>query len=390
MTYDLTEDQRSLREAARKFSYDYLFSLAAETERAGTQFPAEAIRKMGEMGLLGLDVPTEYGGQGFDTLTCGVILEEISSVWFSAASYSMTLATGPLLVAGTDEQKQRVLPGLCKGDIVTAFALSEPQGGSDAGMIQTFARRDGSDYVINGAKCFITNAHRADFIVAFIRTDKSAGRGKGISIFLLEKGTKGLTIGQRFRTLGHASNPIWEVVFDDCRVPASSRIGEENEGFSYLQRDFAKARAVYASKAVGVAQGAMDYALRYANERQVFGQSVASHQGNRFRIADIMTKIEAGRHLSYRACQICDEGKADGPVAASMAKHFATDVALEATSQAIQLLGGHGLLVDHPLERMFRDIKLFQIGDGSSEVLRILISRNANKLARDNQPARLA
>ena len=390
LVYQLTDDQQNLRRASRTFSKEVLAPAAMETERSGGEFPADILKRMGQLGFLGLDIPVEYGGQGFDTLTAAIILEEISGAWFSAASYSMTLATGPIMAAGTDEQKQRIFPALCRGDLVTAFALTEPSGGSDAASINTFARRDGSDYVINGTKLFITNAHRAGVLVVFTRTDRVAERGKGISIFLVDKGTKGLIIGQRFRTLGHAANPIWEVVFDNCRVPARNRLGEEGEGFGYIQRDFSKIRAVYGSRCVGVAQAAMDYALRYASERMQFGQALTSFQGIRFKVADILTKIEAARQLSYRAAVIADQATDEAPVAASMAKHFAANVAVEATSEAIQIMGGHGYTVDHPLERLYREAKLFQIGDGTSEMLRLLISRFANKAIAAQKSAQIS
>jgi acyl-CoA dehydrogenase len=388
--YELTEDQRDLKQAARNFGRKVLAPRAMQIEQSGADFPADVLIQMGQLGFLGLDIPQAYGGQGFDTLTSAVILEEISGAWFSAASYCMTLATGPIIVAGTNEQKQRILPAICRGELVTAFALTEPAGGSDAASIQTFAARDGDDYVINGTKFFITNAHRADVMVVFARTDKSAMRGEGISIFLVDKGTPGLVIGQRFRTMGHSANPIWEVVFDNCRIPAANLLGEEGAGFKYLQNDFAKIRAVYGARCVGVSQWAMDYALRYAQERIQFGQAVSSFQGVRFKVADIITKIEAARQLSYRAAVIADRGDAQAPAAASMAKHFASDICLEATSEAIQIMGGHGYTVDHPLERMFREVKLFQIGDGTSEMLRILISRFANRSIADGGSAQLA
>jgi alkylation response protein AidB-like acyl-CoA dehydrogenase len=389
-TYELTQDHCSLRDAARKFAHDVLHPASMETEKAGRDFPADILKQMGELGFLGLDIPPEHGGQGFDTLTCGVILEEISATWFSAASYCMTLSTGPILFAGSDEQKKSILPLLCSGKIVTAFALTEPDGGSDAAAIKTFARKDGDDYVINGTKIFITNAHRADVLVVFVRTDAAAKRGHGISILLVDKGTKGLVIGERYRTLGHQANGISEIVFDNCRVPRANLVGEEGKGFAYIQRGFAtKIRAVYGARCVGVAQGAMDYALQYANERRQFGQSIASFQGNRFKVADILSKIEAARHLSYRACVLADQETEEAAVAASMAKHFASNVCMEATSEAIQLMGGHGFIADHPLERYYREAKLFQIGDGTSEVLRLLISRYANACAQARQPARL-
>lgn len=388
-SYCLTDEQKALREAAREFAQGYLAPRAMEVERAGADFPADALKEMAKHGFLGLDVPTEYGGQGLDTLSCGVILEELAAAWFSCTIFAMNLATGPILAAGSAAQKKKYLGGICAGELVPAFALTEPAGGSDAANITTRVRRDGDGYVLDGQKIFITNAHRADVVVAFARSEANAPRGQGISIVLIERGTPGLVIGQRFDTIAHTSNPIWEVVFDGCRVPKDHLIGLEGSGFSYIQRDFAKIRATYGSRCVGVAQGALDYALRYATGRTQFGQTVASFQGTRFKVAEQMTQIEAARQLSYRAAVIADEGGPEGPVAASMAKLFASRVAVETTDVAMQMMGGHGLLKAHPIERMYREAKLFEVGDGTSEMLRILISRHGNRRAEDGQPARV-
>jgi alkylation response protein AidB-like acyl-CoA dehydrogenase len=387
--YRLSDEQKALREAARRFAQGCLAPMAAKVEQAGVEFPKEALSEMARNGFLGLDVPTEYGGQGLDTLTCGVILEELAASWFSSTIYAMNLATGPILAAGSPAQKEKYLRGICRGDVVPAFVLTEPAGGSDAANITTRVSREGDGYVLRGQKIFITNAHRADVLVVFARSQPDAPRGKGISIVLVEKGTPGLLIGQRFETMGHAANPIWEVVFDDCRVPRENLIGAEGEGFSYIQKDFGKIRATYGSRCVGVAQGALDYALQYANGREQFGQTVASFQGIRFKVAELVSKIEAARQLSYRAAALADEGSADAPVAASMAKIFASALAVEVTGEAMQLMGGHGLLRLHPIERMYREAKLFQIGDGTSEVLKLLVSRHANRKAQDRQSARV-
>lgn len=387
--YSLTEEQKQLREAARRFSQKYLAPKAMETEKAGADFPQEVLREMARNGFLGLDVPAEYGGQGLDTLSCGVVLEELAAAWFSSTIFAMNLATGPILAAGSEAQKKKFLGGICSGELVPAFVLTEPAGGSDAANITTRVKREGDRYVLRGQKIFITNAHRADVLVVFARSQADAPRGKGISIVLVEKGTPGLKIGQRFETVAHTSNPIWEVVFDDCAVPLENMIGAEGSGFSYIQGDFAKIRATYGSRCVGVAQGALDYALQYATERTQFGQTVASFQGIRFKVAELVARIEAARQLSYRAAALADEGGPDAPVAASMAKLVASAVAVETTGEAMQLMGGHGLLKMHPLERMYREAKLFQVGDGTSEMLRILISRHANRRAQDKQSARV-
>jgi alkylation response protein AidB-like acyl-CoA dehydrogenase len=385
----LTDDQEALRAAARKFTAEVLTPAMMDVERQGIEFPNELLRQMGSLGFLGLDVPEEYGGQAFDTLTCAVIQEEIAAASFCASAYPTSLAAGPIIVAGTEEQKCRILPGLCAGECVLSFALTEPDGGSDAAAISTFAARDGDHYVINGRKMFITNARRADVLVTFVRTDKNAPRGEGISILLVDKGAPGLTIGPAYRVMGHSANPIADVIFEDCRVPAANLIGVEGKGFEYIQSGLSKIRAVYGSRCVGVAQGAIDYALRYAQERKQFSKPIASFQGIRFKVADIVTRIEAARHLCYRAAAISDRRTADAPAAAAMAKHFAADTAVQAVSDAIQMMGGHGLIADHPLERHYREAKLFQIGDGNSEVLRVLISRFANRRATASLPARL-
>ena len=387
-SFGLTEDQLVLREAARRFAREVVRPLALKVEAAGEAVPIALIRQMGELGFGGVDVPEAYGGQGLDTLTSSIIVEEIAYGWFSAATYAVNMAVRPIVHGGNEAQKAKYLPAVCKGDMIAAFALTEPESGSDAASIKTRARRDGDFYVINGRKIYITNGARADVVVVFART-QDAGRGKGISLFIVERGTAGFSIGQRFRTLAHEANPIAELLFDECRVPASALIGKEGEAFTYIQNEFAHTRAVYGARCVGVAQAAVDYALQYANQRRQFGETIASFQGIRFKVADIVTKIEAARSLNYRACTFVDTGSPDAAVAASMAKNFASNVAMEATSEAIQLMGGHGFVRDHPVERFYREAKLFEIGDGTCEVLRLLVSRFANKKAVAQTSARL-
>ena len=388
-SYRLTDEQRRLKEAARDFAQTKLAPIAAEVERAGAPMPLEVLREMAERGFMGLDVPSTYGGLGLDTLSCALILEELSAVWFSAASYPVTLLTGPLLFAGTEEQKQRFLPKVANGDIITAFALTETEAGSDAASIRTFARRDGDEWVINGHKIFITNGARADLVVVFARTDLGAPRGEGIGLFLIEQGTPGFSIGQSYDTIAHTANPIVELLFDDCRVPASAVMGSPGGGFEYLQIGFAKTRAIYGARCVGVAQGALDYALNYMQTREQFGRPLAQFQALRFRAAELAAKIGAARQLSYHAAVLAEAGTPDAPVAASMAKLFASSVCTEVTQQAVQFLGGHGLTKDHPLERFYRECKLFQIGDGSSEILSLLVSRHLNQQAQAGMSARL-
>ena len=388
--YRLTDEQRQLKEAARRFAEDQLRPIALEVEAQGGELSRETLKLMAENGYVGLDIPPEYGGLGLDTLSCAIILEEISSAWFSAATHSMTLLTGPLLAFGTEEQKQKYLPGIASGDIINAFALTEPDAGSDASSIQTFARQDDDDWIINGRKIYITNGARADLIVLFARTEKGAPRGGGITLFLIEKGTPGFSVGQKFDMLAHTANPVAELVFDDCRVPSSCILGEPGGGFSYMQVGFAKARAAYGARCAGVAQAALNYALDYMQTREQFGQPLSSFQALRFRAAELYARIEAARQLSYHACALAEAGTDDAPVAASMAKLFGGEVSTKVTEQCIQFLGGHGLNKDHPVERFYRETKLFQVGDGSSEMLSLLISRHLNKQAQGGMHARLA
>jgi len=388
--YRLTEEQRRLKEAARRFAEDRLRPIAMEVEARGGEIPRETLTMMAEHGFMGLDIPPEFGGLGLDTLSCAIVIEEISSVWFSAGSHPVTLLTGPLLTFGTKAQQDHYLPKIARGEIITAFALTEPEAGSDAASIQTFAERDGDDWVINGRKIYITNGARADLVVLFARTEKDAPRGGGISLFLIEKGTPGFRPGQKFNMLAHTANPVAELVFDDCRVPASSMLGKPGGGFRYMQVGFAKARAIYGARCAGVAQEALNYSLKYMQTREQFGQPLATFQALRFRAAELAARIEAARQLSYHACALAEAGADDAPVAASMAKLFGGEVCTEVTEKAVQFLGGHGLNKEHPIERYYRETKLFQIGDGSSEMLSILISRHLNRQAQAGMPARLA
>ena len=388
--YRLTDEQRRLKQAARDFAQEELLPIATRVERAGEPLPRETLALMAERGFMGLDIPEAYGGLGLDTLTCAIILEEISAVWFSAGTYPATLLTGPLLFAGTDEQQNKYLPKVASGELITAFALTETEAGSDAASIQTFAERDGDDWVINGRKIYITNGGRADLIVLFARTEKDAPRGGGISLFLIEQGAPGFSVGQTYETIAHTANPIAELVFDDCRVPNSCLMGAPGEGFRYIQVGFAKTRAIYGARCAGVAQGALDYALSYMQTREQFGQPLSSFQALRFRAAELAARIEAGRQLSYHAAVLAEDETDDAPTAASMAKMVASDVCTEVTQQAVQFLGGHGLTKDHPVERFYRETKLFQIGDGSSEMLRLLVSRHLNRQSQAGMSARLA
>lgn len=388
MSFRLPIDLIKYRDVARRYAAERLAPRAVQVEASGEFFPREILKDMAAAGLLGLDIPVEYGGQGLNALACSVILEEIAAGWFSATSYAAAMSAGPILEAGTPEQKKRYLPGIASGDLISAFALTEPNAGSDAASLETKARPVDGGYVLSGTKLFITNAHDADAILVYAATKQDGDARNTVTVFLVEKGAEGMRLGQRFKTLAHGANPIWEIVFDNCFVPSKNIVGPLGRGFEYMRRGFAKTRAFYGARCVGVAQAALDYAGAYAQERHQFGQALSRHQGIRFKLADMATSIEACRCLTYRAATLVDEDSEDAPIAAAMAKLQAADVAMSVTSEAIQIMGGYGYTRDHPLERYYREAKLFQIGEGSSEILRQVISGDANR--RSAQRARVA
>ena len=390
MTFRLPPELMNYRDVARRFAAERLRPVAAEVEESGKFFPRELLKEMAAARLLGLDIPTEYGGQGLNALACSVILEELAAGWFSATSYAAALSAGPILEAGSPEQKQRFLPGLARGELVSSFALTEPNAGSDAASLDTKANLVEGGFVLTGTKLFITNAHDADAVLVYAATKPDGHSRNNVSVFIVEKGAKGMRLGQHFKTLAHGANPIWEIVFDDCFVPLKNVVGPVGQGFGYMRRGFAKTRAFYGARCVGVAQAALDYACAYAQERHQFGQALSRHQGIRFKIADMQTSIEGARCLTYRAATLVDEDADDAPVAAAMAKLQAADVAMSVTSEALQIMGGYGYTRDHPLERYYREAKLFQIGEGSSEILRQVISGDANRRGAENARVAIA
>jgi alkylation response protein AidB-like acyl-CoA dehydrogenase len=375
MQFELTDEQRELRHGVRMFAEGRLRPWCEKVEESGESFPREVIDVMRDHDLVGVDVPVEYGGLGLDLISCCVVAEELSRVWFSASTYATPMITGPIIGSGNAEQRERYLPKLASGEWIGAFALTETDAGSDAGAVRTSARRDGAHFVIRGTKIFITNAHRANLFLTFARTSEPEERGAGVTAFLIERDTPGLRIGQQFRTMAHAANPIWEVIFDDCRVSSANVLGEVDRGFDYIRSGFAKTRVLYASRCLGVATGAFDYALDYTQQREQFGRTLSSFQNTRFKLADMATSLEAARQLIYRAGALVERGAPDAVTVASMAKLFTSEAALRVCTDAVQLLGGHGYTTDHPVERFFREAKLFQIGEGSDEIQRLVVSR---------------
>ena len=372
----LSDDEQMLRGTIRRFAEDEV--LPGELERdKKAEFHSDLVKKLAELGFLGIPVPEEYGGAGMSTMCYVLTVEEIAKV---SGSLALTLAahtslgTMPIVDFGSDEQKRTFVPPLARGDYLGAFGLTEPGAGSDSGATKTSATREGDEYVLSGQKAWITNAGEAGSFVVTART--SAGRGtEGISAFIVKRETKGFSVGKPEKKLGLHSSDSRPIYFDHCRVPANQRLGPEGEGFKYFMRTLDRGRIIIGSMALGLAEGALARALQYAKERKTFGREIANHQAVAFKLADMTTGIEAARHLIYHAARRKDAGL---PFAreAAMAKLFASEMAMRVTSDAIQIHGGYGFTREYHVERMYRDAKLCTIGEGTSEVQRLVISRS--------------
>ncbi len=349
---------------------------AAKIDKTG-EFPRNLVKRMGELGILGMYVPTEYGGAGSDYVSFGLAAEELT--WASATisviwGANTSLTCGPILRHGTEAQKNKWLPKLCSGESQGAYALTEPQAGSDAASLQTSAVREGDSYVLNGQKTFITNGSVADLIIVFATVDRTKG-SKGITAFVVPKGTPGLNVGEDFEKMGLHGSPTSQLLFDDLRIPAENRLGAEGEGFKIALSTLDIGRIMAAAGSVGIARASLEASLAYAKERKTFGKNIGEHQAIQFMLADMATNIEAGRLLYLRAAHLRDQGQRFTREA-SMAKVFASEMAMEATTKAIQIHGGNGYITDYPVERYFRDVKIFEIFEGTSEVQRMVIARD--------------
>ena len=372
----LSDDEQMLRGTIRRFAEDEV--LPGELERdKKAEFHSDLVKKLAELGLLGIPVPEEFGGAGMSTMCYVLTVEEIAKV---SGSLALTLAahtslgTMPIVDFGSDEQKRTFVPSLARGDYLGAFGLTEPGAGSDSSATKTSATREGDEYVLSGQKAWITNAGEAGSFVVTART--SAGRGtEGISAFIVKRDIAGFSIGKPEKKLGLHSSDSRPIYFDHCRVPANQRLGPEGEGFKYFMRTLDRGRIIIGSMALGLAEGALARALQYAKERKTFGREIANHQAVAFKLADMATGIEAARHLIYHAARRKDAGL---PFAreAAMAKLFASEMAMRVTSDAIQIHGGYGFTREYHVERMYRDAKLCTIGEGTSEVQRLVISRS--------------
>jgi alkylation response protein AidB-like acyl-CoA dehydrogenase len=371
--YDLPQEHKDFRDTIRQIVADKVRPRAAEIDETG-EYPWDVRELFGEQDILALAIPAEYGGTGTGTLMLQMAVEEIAKACASSALILMVqeLGTLPLQLFGTDEQKERFLPKCATGEWSPAFALSEPEAGSDPSSMRTTAVRDGEEWVLNGQKNWISNATIADFYVVFAKTDREQGR---LSAFVVEADREGFDPGKLEHKLGIKGSPTGQPSFDDVRVPAENMIGNEGKGLSVALATLERTRLGAAAQAVGIAQGATDYANQYAKERIAFGKPINAFQAIQFKLADMETRTAAARELLYRACAIADRDEPGLGKWTSMAKLFASDTAMAVTVEAIQVLGGYGYVKEYPVERMMRDAKITQIYEGTNEIQRVVIAR---------------
>ena len=379
MNFNLTEEHIMIRDAARDFAQTELLPGVIERDNK-QEFSQELVKKMGELGFLGIMVDPKYGGSGMDTLSYVLIMEELSKIDASASvivSVNNSLVCYGLETYGSEEQKQKYLTKLATGEFVGAFCLSEPEAGSDATSQATTAIDKGDHYVINGTKNWITNGGRSDVYLVIAQTDREKGH-KGINAFIVEKGTEGFHIGPKEDKLGIRGSDTHTLQFNDVKVPKENRIGEDGFGFKFAMKTLSGGRIGIAAQAMGIASGAYELALKYAKERKAFGTEICNHQAIAFKLADMYTEIEAARMLVMKAAWDKDQGN-NYDMSSAMAKLYASKVAMEHTVEAVQIHGGNGFVKEYHVERLMRDAKITQIYEGTSEIQKIVISRGIIK-----------
>ena len=376
MDFEYTAEQLQLRKSVREFAEAEIRPHVMEWDEAQI-FPLETIRKLGQLGYMGSIFPEELGGAGLGYIEYSIIIEELSrvdgSVGIIVAAHT-SLCSNHIYKFGTEGQKKKYLAPLASGKKIGAWSLTEPEAGSDAGGTRTTARRDGNCWVLNGAKTFTTNGHYADFCVAMAVTDKAKG-SHGISAFILEKGMAGFKPGKKENKLGMRASDTSEVIFSDCRVPAENLLGPEGEGFTGSLKILDGGRISIAALALGMAQGALEAAVSYAKQRKQFGQAISEFQAIQFKLADMATEVEAARLLVYQAAWLADRKDVRFTRESSMAKLFASEVAVRVANECVQVHGGYGFIKDYPAEKFYRDVKLCTIGEGTSEIQRLVIAR---------------
>ena len=374
MNFTLTKEQELVRQMVRDFAVNEVKPIAAEID-VTERFPMENVKKMGELGVMGIPFSTEFGGAGGDVLSYIIAVEELSKVCATTGvilSAHTSLCASLINENGTPEQKEKYLRDLCTGNKIGAFGLTEPGAGTDAAGQQTTAVLDGDNYILNGSKIFITNGGVADTFIVFAMTDKSKGT-KGISAFIVEKGFLGFSIGKKEDKLGIRASSTTELIFENCVVPKENLIGREGKGFGIAMKTLDGGRIGIAAQALGIAEGALDEAIKYMKERKQFGRPIAAFQGLQWMVAEMSTKIEAARFLVYKAAWL-KENKQPYSIDAARAKLYAAEVAMDVTTKAVQLFGGYGYTKEYPVERMMRDAKITEIYEGTSEVQKMVIS----------------
>ena len=375
MEFELSEEHRLVQRTVREWATARLLPLAAEMDRS-SRYPPELIRELGDLGLMGVFIPEAYGGGGMDTISYCIVMEEIARAEAAVSavlSVNNSLVCYPILSFGDDRQKRQYLPDLARGRKIGCYCLTEPTAGSDAGSLAATARDAGDHWVLNGTKIFVTNGVEANVLIVYARTEADPG-SRGISALIAEKGDPGLSVGKVEHKLGIRASSTCEIVLDECRIPKDRLLGQRGRGFSIALTTLDGGRIGIASQALGIARAAMEDATAYAKERRQFGRPIAAFQGTQWKIADMATRIQAGRLLAYRAAWLRDQGRRHTREA-SMAKLFASETAMWVATQAVQVFGGYGYIQEYPAERHFRDAKITEIYEGTSEVQRMVIAR---------------
>ena len=371
----LTEEQSMIQDMARKFAEKELMPIAAEIDQS-MEYPVEMFAKMGELGFMGLTIPAEYGGTGTDMVSYAIVIEELSrgcaSTGLGVAAHN-SLAAGPLVYLGSEEQKRKYLPGLASGETIGCFGLTEPHAGSDAANCKTLAVKKGDKYILNGTKTYVTNGGWAKTMVATATTDPEKG-AKGISAFVLESDFPGFIVGTKEKKLGVRASGTFEIIFEDCEVPEENRLGPEGGGFPGFMKTLEGGRVSIGAMAVGIAQASLECALEFSQDRKQFGKAISEFGATKEKLADMATEIHAARLLVRDAAMRKDRGEEFGKYA-SMSKLFASEVAMRASNHAVQIHGGFGYTKEYPAERHYRDAQLCTIGEGTSEIQRMVIAR---------------
>ncbi|SCI20216.1 Acyl-CoA dehydrogenase%2C short-chain specific [uncultured Clostridium sp.] len=372
----LSKKHELIRKLAKEFAENELAPFAAQVDETG-EYPKELVEKVIRAGFHAITIPKEYGGCGGDTLSSTIVTEEFTKVDASSSSLLMpnSLSGGALMMFGNEDQKQKYLRAMAEGTKVGAFAVTEPGAGSDTSAISTTVEKDGDTYILNGRKCFITQGPNCDFVTVFAKTDLNAKGVKGISAFIVESGWEGFSIGAIEKKMGMHGSPTCDLIFENVRVPKENLLGGEGQGFKICMKTLDSGRITVATQGLGIAQGALDEAVKYVKERVQFGKPIARLQNTQFEIADMATKVECGRQLVYHAAELKDAGQPYS-LNAAMAKYYCGDLCNDITYRALQLHGGYGYMKDYPIERMYRDARLVAIYEGTSEIQRVVIANH--------------